>query len=122
MRIVTEGRHLTAYLDGKPVLSVTVPSSDTRLAISGKDEKTGEIILKVVNKSSEPKDVGIVLLCIKNVNSEGSESVLACDNPGEENSFSDQSGSIREPVSSTESLPAFRTYSHLILVRSTNEG
>ncbi len=53
VRVEVRGRSVRGYLDGVLINEATFPRVDTVLAIAGRDDRTGDMILKVVNTSGE---------------------------------------------------------------------
>lgn len=86
VKVVTKGRNVMAYLDGKEIFNLTLPRVDSVLSIAGKDEKTGEIVVKVLNPSANAASMEVELAGISKVSS-GSAVVLAAASNTEENSF-----------------------------------
>jgi len=85
VKVETRGRNVKAYLDGKLIFDETLPRIDTLLSIAGRDEKTGEIVVKVLNTGSAAADVD---LDIKGARLTGGNVLqLASDDPRAENSF-----------------------------------
>jgi alpha-L-arabinofuranosidase len=52
IRIEVRGRTIRGFLDGQLLQERTLPRIDKVLAISGRDQKTGDVIVKVVNSAS----------------------------------------------------------------------
>jgi alpha-L-arabinofuranosidase len=86
-RVEVRGRTVKAYLDGALVNEATFPRIDTVLAISGRDDRTGEVIIKAVNTSSEPAAMAIKLTGAGARASSGRVTTLSSANPTDENSF-----------------------------------
>lgn len=74
VRVEVRDRQVRGYLDGKLIKEVTLPRVDTVLAIAGKDEATGEIVVKVVNSGTEPAAMN---LRINGVGGAGGAATLA---------------------------------------------
>ncbi|MCI0665544.1 MAG: DUF1080 domain-containing protein [Acidobacteria bacterium] len=87
IRIEVKDRNVRCYLDGQLIKEVTLPRIDTVLAIAGKDEKRGEIVLKVVNSSPEIAPMTIQLNGISKVAPGAFSTVLSSADPKDENSF-----------------------------------
>jgi alpha-L-arabinofuranosidase len=75
---------IDSYLDGKPLISFTEPNK--LFSIAGLDNKTGEVIVKVVNASNQPYKTN---LQIKGVELSGTAELttLTADAPTSENSM-----------------------------------
>jgi alpha-L-arabinofuranosidase len=72
------------YADGRRVQNL--PRIDTVLAIAGKDERTGDIIIKAINTSPEPASMTVAITGAR-VGGAGLTTVLTSANPTDENSF-----------------------------------
>lgn len=86
LKMEVTGRTIRGYIDGVLVQERTLARIDRVLAISGRDEKTGDIIIKVVNSAPELETVtmqvnGATLAAGGNV------TVLTSDHPLDENTF-----------------------------------
>lgn len=86
VRVEVRGRAVRGYLDGQLINEATLPRVDTVLAIAGRDDRTGEIILKVVNTSSEAAAMTVRVNGARPVG-RGSVTVLTSGAPTDENSF-----------------------------------
>ena len=79
-------RTVRGYLDGTLVSEAVYPRVDTVLAIAGRDEKTGDVIIKTVNTSAEPVPMTIRVNGAAALKS-GRVTVLTSASPTDENSF-----------------------------------
>jgi alpha-L-arabinofuranosidase len=86
VRVEVRDRTVRGYLDGQLVSEATYPRVDTVLGIAGRDDKSGDIILKVVNTSAEPAIMAINTDGARPTG-RGSVTVLTSANPTDENSF-----------------------------------
>lgn len=86
LKVEVRGRSLKCYLDGVLTNQFTLPRIDTVLAIAGKDEKTGEMVVKVINTSSQPAAMSVV---VKGAHPSAQARLitLTSANPTDENSF-----------------------------------
>lgn len=78
-------RTVRGYLDGQLIQERTLPRIDKVLAISGRDDKTGDIILKVVNSAPEPAVINLKISGAKNA--AATVTVLTSEDPLAENTF-----------------------------------
>jgi hypothetical protein len=85
LRVEVRDRTVRGYLDGKLLQEETFPRVDTVLAIAGRDERSSEVILKVVNTSAQPASMAIEVT--GTTPASGSLTVLTSANPTDENSF-----------------------------------
>ncbi|RYZ87174.1 MAG: hypothetical protein EOP06_13150, partial [Proteobacteria bacterium] len=87
IKVQVEGSKLRGFLDGKLVVDETIPKVETVLAISGRDEKSGDIIIKAVNTSAEPALTTFNIANAAGLKGQGSISVLTSGSSNDENSF-----------------------------------
>ncbi len=85
--IEVEGRRLRCYLDGALISDVTLPLPETVLAIGGKDKKSGDVILKILNTTGKVVDATVRLDGATHVAPEGELTVLTSKSADDENSF-----------------------------------
>ncbi|RYG25208.1 hypothetical protein EON82_07975 [bacterium] len=86
VRVETKGRNVKAFLDDKLVFDVTLPRLDRVFSIAGRDEKTGDLIVKVLNTGSMPAEMTLDLRGAK-LTGRGTVTELGSDDPTLENSF-----------------------------------
>ena len=85
--IEVDGRRLHCYLDGALISDVTVPSPQTVLAIGGRDKKSGDVILKILNTTAGVVEASVLLDGATHVAQEGVLTVLTSRSAEDENSF-----------------------------------
>jgi alpha-N-arabinofuranosidase len=119
MRIETKGRRVTAYLDNVQIFDETLPRTDTVIAVAGKDDSTGDVILKVVNSSSEPAAMDVELAGIAKLGRNMKVTTLRSNKPTDENTFANPDAIIpkvqRVAISRPDFRYAFPPYSLTIL-------
>jgi len=96
--IEIDGRRLRCYLDGTQISDVTLPRPETVLAIGGRDAKSGDVILKLLNTTKEPVET-TVRLDGAAMQPDSKLTVLTSQSPEDENSF--ERPTEIAPVSST---------------------
>jgi alpha-L-arabinofuranosidase len=91
IKIVIQGAHVKGYLDGKLLQEVGDARTSVKslCASAARDEKSGDIILKVVNASSEPLATHINLNGAGTLTGSGKAIVLSSANPEDENTLED---------------------------------
>jgi alpha-L-arabinofuranosidase len=87
VRLEVRDRTVQCFLDGALVMERTLPRVDRVLAVSGRDERTGEIVLKVVNTAPDPARMTIAIKGASWLGSLGLVTVLTSVKPEDENSF-----------------------------------
>jgi alpha-L-arabinofuranosidase len=103
VKVVLQGRRMDCFLDGKLVQSAQVLPRQTLqvYASATRDEKTGEILLKVVNPGSEATEAAVRLDGVAGVASTAQATVLTGEANATVNSF-DKPASVA-PVTETVS-------------------
>jgi alpha-L-arabinofuranosidase len=76
---------IRCYLDGKLIQEATPPNPRPLHVAASKDEKTGEIILKIVNASRDPISAGLDLGTRGSLS--GTNTILTAGSPFAENSL-----------------------------------
>ena len=87
-RIELQGQQIKCYLDGKLVQEATRTTPPSLFAVAGRDDKTGETVLKVVNASGQPLETAVELRGASSQALRGKAITLTGAGPLEENSFS----------------------------------
>jgi alpha-L-arabinofuranosidase len=87
LKIEVSGRTVRGFLDGQLLQERTLPRIDRVLAIAGRDDKSGDLIVKVVNAVAEPQTMSLQLNGVPKFGARATATVLASDNPLDENTF-----------------------------------
>jgi len=87
VRVELKGASVKCYLDGALVQEAIRPPVPSMFAVAGLKESAGEIILKVVNTSNEPRTTTIAMQGSKEILPEAEGIVMAADDPMASNSF-----------------------------------
>ena len=89
IRIEVKGTSVKCWLDGKLIHDLKNPSLTTRslFASATHDDKSGDVIVKVVNASATPTETEINLNGVKNLSGSAQAIVLTSDNPNDENTL-----------------------------------
>lgn len=87
VKVEADGQRVRGYLDGMLVVEATIERTDTVLAIAGRDEKNGDIIIKVINTSDEPATTNIKIEGVSALRPDGELHLLTSASPNDENSF-----------------------------------
>lgn len=88
IRIELQGRRIRCFLDGQLIHDVEDREPSPVAAIAGRKEGTGEIIVKAVNTTGQPRPTTIRLEGVRDIPPEGSATVLSGAHPEDENSLS----------------------------------
>jgi alpha-L-arabinofuranosidase len=86
IRIEVRDRTVRGFLDGQLIMERALPRIDTVLAIAGRDDRTGDIIVKVVNSASDAARMTVRIDGATGLN-RATMTVLTSENPLDENSF-----------------------------------
>ena len=90
LKVVVSGHHVKCYLDGKSftILDYDEGGKITSLyAVAATDEKSGDVIVKVVNANAQPLETELDLTGAKNLTGQGTAAVLTSENRTDENSL-----------------------------------
>ena len=87
IRIELQGPKIRCYLDDKLVHDIAYPSFQSLYAVASRVDKTGEVILKVVNVSAQPQDTELRLRGVAQVSATATAVVLTSASPEDENSL-----------------------------------
>jgi alpha-L-arabinofuranosidase len=124
IRIELHGQQIKCYLDGKLVQEATRTTPPSLFAVAGRDEKTGETVLKVVNASGQPLGTAVELRGAKEAAVKGKAITLTGAGPLEENSFATPDKIAPREEALKASAPTFtRTFpAHSVTVLRLKSG
>jgi alpha-L-arabinofuranosidase len=87
LRVQVQGNRVRCYLDNKLEYDIRLPNLPTLGVVTTRENKTGDVIIKMVNLKGEPRDVHIRLNGVGPVVTGGSAWVMTASSPSAENSF-----------------------------------
>ncbi len=87
VKIELAGNRIRCYLDGELIHDETAPSTERFYATAGRDETSGDLILKAINTSSEPVTAGLTLRGLDRIQPDASVTVLTSANLSDNNSL-----------------------------------
>jgi alpha-L-arabinofuranosidase len=61
LKVQVDGRRIQCFLDGDLIHDVVVPAPDRFFALAGKDDRSGELVLKAINVSRSPVKGQVIL-------------------------------------------------------------
>lgn len=102
-----QGAHIRCYLDGKLIHDVEDRGPSPIAAVAGRVEKTGEIVVKVVNASETPRETQIDLAGVGALQATGQAFVLTSPNENDENTLAQPTKVAPVAVSVTGVAPKF---------------
>ena len=89
LKLEVRDRTVRGYVDGQLINEATLPRVDTVLAIAGRDDKTGEVVIKAINTAARPASMTINLQNVRHHSTTGRVIVMSSPSPDDENSFED---------------------------------
>jgi alpha-L-arabinofuranosidase len=90
IRIDVRGNRVKCFLNGNLIHDIDYQQTGpikSLYACASRDDKNGDVIVKVVNANAEPLETGIDFSRFKNLTGSGTATVLTGDEPGDENSI-----------------------------------
>ena len=88
IKVECQGEKIRCYLDGKLIHDATVPPPPAALhAVVTKEEKSGDVLVKLVNMGAKAQSVRLNLAGVGNLTSKGEALILTGGDPLAENSF-----------------------------------
>jgi alpha-L-arabinofuranosidase len=90
IKVVVSGKHVKCSLDGQVIHDLDYDAGgklDSLYAVAATDEKSGDLIVKVVNANAQPLDTEVDLSGAKNLTGQGTAVVLTSENATDENSL-----------------------------------
>lgn len=108
IKIELQGARIRCYLDGKLIHNFEERGPAPLHAVASRQDKSGDLILKVVNVSAAPQETQITLQGAGKVASQGTATVLTSSSPDDENSL-EQPAKVAPVTSTVKAIgPAFR--------------
>jgi alpha-L-arabinofuranosidase len=108
IRVEVKGDAIQCYLDNKLIHDVKTPGLRALYASSSRDQKAGELIVKVVNVAPEPLETDIQLAGVKQVAGPVRALVLTSESPTDENTLDQPTRVVPKPQTLNVSGPNFR--------------
>lgn len=87
VRIELTGNHIRCYLDGALIHDATAPATEHFYATAGRDEATGDLIVKAINTAAEPVAARMILQGLGSVKPEATVTVLTAGDLSDNNSL-----------------------------------
>jgi alpha-L-arabinofuranosidase len=87
VKVELNGRRIRCYLDGKLIHDVTAPTPSSFFASAGRDEVSGDLVLKTINLSPEPIEAAINITGAAGITPQGQLTVLTSANLSDNNSL-----------------------------------
>jgi alpha-L-arabinofuranosidase len=103
VKVILHGRHMQCFLDGQLINDVEVPSQDRFFANAGRDEATGDLIIKAINVSPHAVSSTLHVNGLSHFASDAAVTVLSSAQLADNNSMTEPTKVI--PVSSRIKVP-----------------
>jgi alpha-L-arabinofuranosidase len=87
LKLEVRDRTVRGYLDGELINEAAFPRVDTVLAIAGRDDRTGEVVIKAINTAPHAAAMTIDLQNARGLSPQGRSIVMSSPSPEDENSF-----------------------------------
>jgi alpha-L-arabinofuranosidase len=87
IKIELAGTRIRAYLDGELVHDVTAVPQGKFFVVSGKEDASGDVIIKAINTTAEPQPATVKLSGLPRVLPDATLTVLTSGSPGDNNSL-----------------------------------
>ena len=87
IRIALNGSRVRCYLDGELIHDATAPASQKFFAVAGRDDDTGDILLKAINVGDETVSANLKLLGVQGVARAAQVTVLKSADLSDNNSL-----------------------------------
>jgi alpha-L-arabinofuranosidase len=110
IRVELKGRSVQCFLDDKLILTATdaiPPPPPPLFATASRADKSGDVILKVVNVSHNPIDTSVNLRGVTTVQSGGKAIVLTSDSPDDQNTITEPTKVFPKVEAITETATSF---------------
>ena len=108
IRVELKGGSIKCYLDGKLIHDAKTPGIKSLYASASRDDKTGEVILKVVNVAENAQDVAINLAGMSKVTGPANVIVLTSESSTDENTLEEPTKVVPKTQTIPVSGPSFR--------------
>ena len=108
IRVELKGGSIKCYLDEELIHDAKTPGIKSLYASGSRDNKTGEVILKVVNVAETTQDVEINLAGMGNVTGPAKTIVLTSENATDENTLEEPTKVVPKTQTLPVSGPSFR--------------
>ena len=109
IKVALEGPRIRCYLDGKLIHDETVSTPQRFFALAGRDEPSGDLIIKAINGASEPMNATLNLEGVNRVGFGAGLTVLKSNRGSDNNSL--ENPKMITPVSSVMSVSG-NTFTH----------
>lgn len=111
IKVELSGDRMRCFLDGKLVQDADLPREQNLFSVAGRDDKSGDLVLKTINLNNEPVSAAWNLSGIKMLGAKGELTVLTSGSLNDNNSLAQPT--MVQPVSNLVSIPGGQFASEL---------
>jgi alpha-L-arabinofuranosidase len=119
IKVALTGRQIRCYLDGELIHDAVAPSAQKFFAVAGRDDNSGDVILKAINTGDAPVPATLKLLGMPHVRGDALVTVLKSASLSDNNSLDDPTKIIPQEaplkVAGAELAHEFPAYSLTVL-------
>jgi alpha-L-arabinofuranosidase len=115
IKIELDGMHIRAYLDGELIHDVTAVPQGKFFVVSGREDASGDVIVKAINTTAEPQPATVKLSGLPRVMPEATLTVLTSGSDSDNNSLDNPTNVV--PTETTISI-AGHEFAHEFPARS----
>ncbi len=87
VKVELTGNRIRCYLDGTMIHDATAPATEHFYATAGRDEPSGDLIVKAINTAAEPVVARMILQGLDSVKPEATVTILTSENLSDNNSL-----------------------------------
>jgi alpha-L-arabinofuranosidase len=87
IRVELAGNRVRCYLDGRLIHDETAPATEHFYAMAGRDDASGDLVVKAINTAAEPVAAKLTLRGLDNVKPDAAITVLSSDDLSNNNNL-----------------------------------
>jgi len=92
IKIELAGNRIRCYLDGAMIQEATAPATEHFYAVAGRDEVSGDLVIKAINTAAEPVGAKLTLQGVADVKPDASATVLTSADLSDNNNLDSPMG------------------------------
>ena len=126
VKVELSGNRICCSLDGQLIHDATAPRTDNFFAVAGRDEATGEIVLKAINTSAEPVSAKLAISGVRSLAPKAAVTTLASASLRDNNTLDEPRKVVPQTSEIDHAGPAstieFQPYSSTLIRFKTRAG
>lgn len=126
VKVELSGNRIRCSLDGQLIHEATAPKTDNFFAVAGRDEATGEIVLKAINTSAEPVSAKLAFSGVRSLAPKAAVTTLASVSLRDNNTLDEPRKVVPQTSEIDNAGPAstiqFQSYSFTLIRFKTRDG